>query len=318
MRPSTAPSLFPRLALVAMAAMPQMACNNRDPKDIGRIAVLEAELAKQQAAGNVDKECTEVNGKLATCTQGLEKCTADLSNSSGNLQRCEEGRKAAEASNTEKLETKRTKAEITARVNQAIEAAGVVNPTNREIISKLFSFILLGDSSDGGYGDAFGSFPYMAFAKAFDVEYDGSKSGLAAQEYAKNMDVNGIANDALAVFAKLSLADKAAIAMQAKDVIPAAKDAAALYPKYAGLFRDNSFSKCMTVGSVWFQVDKDAAAEEEKGNFDPVCKDGGLVSQYHREGSFERFVMRLLNRLHVPAAVLSSTADKALNTVQGK
>lgn len=210
------------------------------------------------------------------------------------------------------------KDKIAVRVNAAIEAAKIQNPTNKELISKLFTF-LLGDGKND-YADHTKDFPYIAFKQAFGT-YEGGDElsiGVTANHYASTMNVESIATDALAVFGKMTLEDKMRLARSASGVIPQIKDGAALYPKYGKLFDDGSFERCP--GDVDFNKDvrneKHGITDEVKE--DPECEEGTLVANYHGEEEFSKLVMRLMHRLHVPSDVVATTATKTMRTILGK
>lgn len=296
------------IALTASLLVGGQACDKRNPKDIARIEQLEGELAEQKDM-KVEDKCAEVRNDLTKCTANLTTCTkaAEAQNATKTS---EEALRLKGDNDAKAAEQK--KAAVVAKVNKAIEEAGIKNPTNGELISKVFVAILNGNFD--------GDLPYFDISKAlgtYDLNSAG-ESGVLANDYASKMDAANIAGDALAVLAKLGIEDKLLVGKTAGAMIPKLEEAAALYPKYAALFRDGSFKRCMTIGSVWFQTDKDKAPDDEKADFDDVCKDGGLVSQYHNEDPFDRFAMRQMNRLHVSAGTITSTMGKVRQDIFGK
>lgn len=309
MRPLESASKFVNLALSASLLVGgQAGCDRRDPTDIQRIGQLEGELAARKDE-KVEDKCVEVRGDLAKCTANLTTCTK-AATAQSDAKKADEASRLKGEEDTKEVEQK--KAAVVNKVNKAIEEAGIKNPTNIELISKVFVAILSGNFD--------GELPYLDISKAlgtYDLNSAG-ESGVLANDYASKMDAANIAGDALAAFAKLGIEDKLLVGKTAGEMIPKLEEAAALYPKYAALFRNGSFKRCMTIGSVWFQTDKDKAPDDEKADFDDVCKDGGLVSQYHNEGPFDRFAMRQMDRMRVSAGTITSTVAKVRQDIFGK
>jgi hypothetical protein len=283
MRPLSAPSLLSQTLLAGSLLVGQMACRHQEPHHSHETAAVAATLEAGRAQ---TKGAAEKAGQVGGAEPGGEK--------------------------------DKEKGEIATRVTAAIEAAKIQNPTNRELISKLFTF-LLGSGKDS-YADHTKEFPYIAFKQAFGT-YEGGDElsiGVTANHYASTMNVESIATDALAVFGKMTLEDKMRLARSASGVIPQIKDGAALYLKYGKLFDDGSFERCP--GDVDFNKDvrneKHGITDEVKE--DPACEEGTLVANYHGEEEFSKLVMRLMHRLHVPADVVTTTASKTMRTILGK
>jgi hypothetical protein len=267
------------------------------PSVFGKLALLSA-LALAQPACSKSPEVDAERADVQVAVQAVEQ--------------------AAPVKGEVKNDKQNEKAAIAARVNAAMEAAKIENPTNKELIGKLFTF-LLGDGKDD-YANATDHFPYIAFKQAFGT-YEGGDElsiGVTANHYASTMNVGNIATDSLAVFGKMPLEDKMKLAESASGVIPQIKDGAALYPKYGKLFDDGSFDRCP--GDVDFNKEvrdeKDGVTDTVKE--DPACKEGTLVANYHAEAEFSKLIMRMIHRLHIPASVVATTADRTMRTILGK
>lgn len=198
--------------------------------------------------------------------------------------------------------------ELTDRVNAAIEAAKIQNPTNKELISKLFVFLLKGEDYSPVEG-----FPYISTRKAFGTDHsDDFSTGVMAADLGVKMDVGTIHSDALAVFVKLPLDDKFLIAHSTTAVLPGINEAADSYPRYKTLFDNGTFERCP--GDMDF-AKRNISNESLR---DPACKEGTLVAEYHGQGEFPKFVMRMMHRLGVPASTVTSIATQVKKTVLGK
>ena len=144
MRPLESASKFVNLALSASLLVGgQAGCDRRDPNDIQRIESLERDLAaEKEATDGVKGKCAEVNGQLVACQSGLKTCqdshSAEQHSKDEEAKRNESERLKKEESEKKSAEAEKEKAVITAKVNKAIEGAGIKNPTNRDLISKIF------------------------------------------------------------------------------------------------------------------------------------------------------------------------------------